>query len=425
MTTVEELHKRFLEYPLVSTDSRKIEADCIFFALKGPNFDGNTFAREALEKGAAFVVIDNPDYHWEGKTLLVKDVLTALQELARYHRHYCNARVIALTGSNGKTTTKELIYSVLSGKYRTIATKGNLNNHIGVPLTLLSIQADTEFAIIEMGANHQKEIAFLSNIAEPDFGYITNFGKAHLEGFGGVEGVIKGKSELYDFLTANNKHAFLNADDPIQVEKLSGYVRKIGFSQTDPQYFNIRFLRADPFVWLEIEDTVIKTQLIGEYNFSNCCVALLIGKYFNVPLESMKEGIENYVPENNRSQVLHHKHFKIIMDAYNANPSSMKVALEQFGKMKEDPKIAFLGDMFELGEDAEREHQQIAELAASLNLEEVFLVGENFYRTQTELQKFPSFDSLSSHLKTSPLSSGTLLIKGSRGMALERLLEVL
>ena len=234
---LEKLHQLFLAHPNVSTDTRKIEKDCIFFALKGPNFNGNTFAKEALSKGAAYVVIDEEDFFIGEQTLLVNNVLETLQQLGTYHRNYCDAKVISLTGSNGKTTTKELILTVLSKKYNTIATQGNLNNHIGVPLTLLSITKETEIAIIEMGANHQKEIAFLSQLSQPDYGYITNFGKAHLEGFGGVEGVIKGKSELYEYLLANDKHVFLNADDPIQKEKLGSYIKKIGFSKEDKTYY--------------------------------------------------------------------------------------------------------------------------------------------------------------------------------------------
>ncbi|MCB0373577.1 MAG: UDP-N-acetylmuramoyl-tripeptide--D-alanyl-D-alanine ligase, partial [Muricauda sp.] len=258
--TLEQLHALFLEHPIISTDTRKISENCLFFALKGDNFNGNAFATEALEKGAAYAVIDMEAYEVPGKTILVDHVLETLQKLATYHRNSCTAKVISLTGSNGKTTTKELINAVISKKYRTIATQGNLNNHIGVPLTLLSIQKDTEMAIVEMGANHKGEIEFLCNIAQPDFGYITNFGKAHLEGFGGVEGVIQGKSELYKYLMANNRYIFMNADDPIQREKLDSYVKKMGFSNHDHQYFNIEFLGANPFVSLKVEDVQVDTQ---------------------------------------------------------------------------------------------------------------------------------------------------------------------
>ncbi|MDC6366520.1 MULTISPECIES: UDP-N-acetylmuramoyl-tripeptide--D-alanyl-D-alanine ligase [Flavobacteriaceae] len=421
--TLEELHALFLKYPSVCTDTRKITKDCLFFALKGPNFNGNEFASEALKKGAAYAIIDESDHKSSEKQVLCENVLETLQKLAIFHRNYCKAKVIALTGSNGKTTTKELINAVLSKKYVTIATQGNLNNHIGVPLTLLSIKPDTEIAIVEMGANHQGEIAFLSNIAQPDFGYITNFGKAHLEGFGGVKGVIKGKSELYQYLISNNKHIFLNADDPIQLDKLSTYIKKIGFSRSNHEYFTINFIDANPFVKLKVESLSINTQLIGAYNFTNCCAAILMGKYFNVPLEDIKTAIETYQPQNNRSQVIEHHGFKIILDAYNANPSSMKVALENFDNMDGNEKTPILGDMFELGDVAHQEHQGIADLVKNLGFNKAFFVGENFYKVDTFHQKFPSFDALQTYLSKNPLRKSTLLIKGSRGMALERVLD--
>ncbi|WP_273567953.1 UDP-N-acetylmuramoyl-tripeptide--D-alanyl-D-alanine ligase [Maribacter halichondriae] len=423
--TIETLHELFLAHPTVSTDTRKITKNCLFFALKGDNFDGNEFAEDALGKGASYVIIDNKQYKTSKNCILVDSVLAILQKLASFHRNYCHAKIIGLTGSNGKTTTKELIYAVLSKKYKTVATQGNLNNHIGVPLTLLSIKKDTEIAIIEMGANHQKEIEFLCGIAQPDFGYITNFGKAHLEGFGGVEGVIKGKSELYDFLISNGKSIFLNADDPIQLEKLSTYIKKIGFSTDKLAYYKIEFLGANPFVTCRVEGTTIQSQLIGGYNFTNCAVAILMGKYFNVPIETIKEGIENYTPQNNRSQILRQNGNQIILDAYNANPTSMQAALENFAVMDGEKKIAFLGDMFELGETAAVEHQNIADLISNMKFDDVFLVGKNFYATETTLKKFDTFESLSEYVKKAKLPKGKILIKGSRGMALERLLNIL
>jgi len=420
-----QLHQLFLQHPTVSTDTRKIGKNSIFFALKGPNFNGNAFAQDALNKGAAYAVIDEVDYHNGDRTILVSDVLKTLQQLGTYHRDYSKFQVISLTGSNGKTPTKELIYTVLSKKFKTIATQGNLNNHIGVPLTLLTILEDTEMAIIEMGANHQKEIAFLSDLSKPDFGYITNFGKAHLEGFGGVEGVIKGKSELYDHLMAKGCPIFLNGDDPIQKEKLNSYIKKIGFSQEDHQYYNIEFLGANPFVEIAFENVNIKTQLTGAYNFPNCAIAILMGKYFNIAPNTIKDALETYVPNNNRSQILEKGGHQIILDAYNANPTSMKAALESFVKMDGDEKFAFLGDMFELGEEAETEHQNTADLAADLGLENVILVGQNFSRVQTHFEKFDSFESLKATFDFSALSIGILLIKGSRGMAMERILDLL
>lgn len=424
--SLEEVYARFLEFPLISTDSRNILPHSLFFALKGPNFNGNTYAEEALEKGAAFAIVDEARFARGNRIILVPDALRCLQDLAKYHRRQCQATIIALTGSNGKTTTKELILNVLKQTYRTQATTGNLNNHIGVALTLLGLQEQTEMMIVEMGANHQKEIAFLCELAEPDFGYITNFGKAHLEGFGGVEGVIKGKSEMYDYLVAEGKVIFLNADDPIQKEKLQSYVKKVGFSTTDPTYYRIGNLGADPFVKLRVEDTIIETALSGAYNFSNCAIAVLIGKYFNVPLSDICQGVESYVPENNRSQLLKVGELQVLLDAYNANPSSMSAALEHLEGLQGTPKIAILGDMFELGEDAGSEHQAIADQAASMNLETLILVGKAFSETTSAAHQFQTFEDLAGFLKSNPLKGpATVLIKASRGMALERMVAFL
>lgn len=424
--TIERLHKLFIQFPDPCTDTRKITENCIFFALKGDNFDGNKYASKALEKGAAYAVIDDKKYVISDRYILVNDVLKTLQQLANYHRVLYKTRIIGLTGSNGKTTTKELIYSVLSKKHKTIATKGNLNNHIGVPLTLLSIKQDTEIAIIEMGANHLKEIEFLCSLTQPDFGYITNFGKAHIEGFGSEEGVIRGKSELYDYILSNDKVVFLNADDVIQNKKLSTYIKKYGFSSDKDQYYKIEFLGAHPFVKIKVEDTIIQSQLIGSYNFTNCSAAILMGKYFNVALTDIKNAIENYVPQNNRSQIMERNGHQIVMDAYNANPTSMQAALMSFSTMGDKNKVVFLGDMFELGKTAAVEHQNIVNLAAQLNFESVFLIGENFYKTVTSIKKFKSFEAVTSYLKEHSLPpKKNILIKGSRGMALERILDIL
>ncbi|NER10459.1 UDP-N-acetylmuramoyl-tripeptide--D-alanyl-D-alanine ligase [Muriicola jejuensis] len=423
--TTEALYQIFLKHPSVSTDSRNIPKDGIFFALKGPNFNGNAFALEALEKGASFAVIDEKEYRVDERFILVGDVLTSLQQLGTHHRLHSGAIIISLTGSNGKTTTKELIHAVLSQKYRTIATSGNLNNHIGVPLTLLRIRENTEIAVVEMGANHQKEIEFLSSLALPDHGYITNFGKAHLEGFGGVEGVIKGKSELYTNLISRNAHIFWNADDPIQDGKLKGYPNKTGFSEGAGADQKIEFQDATPLVRLKVENTEIQTNLPGKYNFPNAAIAVLMGMYFRVSVSQIKKGIEAYLPENNRSQILEKNGLKIYLDAYNANPTSMKAALEAFGQTPGKVKSVVLGDMFELGESAAEEHQAIADIAREMELEERYFVGENFFKTQVKGQKFRTFQDLSAHLEQHPLKKGSVLIKGSRGMALERTLEFL
>ena len=420
---ISELHQLFLKHPEISTDTRKISPDCLFFALKGPNFNGNKFAREALEKGASYAIIDEAGFEVSKNYILVDNVLETLQELATYHRNQSSAKIISLTGSNGKTTTKELIFNVLSKKYKSIATQGNLNNHIGVPLTLLSIKNDTEMAVVEMGANHQKEIAFLSSIAEPDFGYITNFGKAHLEGFGGVEGVIKGKSELYDYLTSHDKYVFMNADDPIQLKKLDSYVKKIGYSESNSQYYQIQLIESNPFVKIEVEDTQILTQLTGAYNFTNCCAAIIIGKFFNVPLSDIKSALEAYSPDNNRSQIIDKGRIKIILDAYNANPTSMGMAIQNFNYMKASDSYLILGDMFELGGASKEEHQAITDLTQALGFTNVLLVGNHFYETQTSFLKFQTFEELRNHIESHPIQNGSILIKGSRGMALERILE--
>lgn len=424
---INELHTLFLECSSASTDTRKITKNALFFALKGDNFNGNEYAKQALLEGAKYAIIDDASYVSSSQTILVKDVLTTLQQLASFHRVYLKTPIIALTGSNGKTTTKELINATLSKKYHTVATQGNLNNHIGVPLTLLSMDKSTEIGIVEMGANHQKEIEFLCSIAKPDYGLITNFGKAHLEGFGGVEGVIKGKSEMYDFLITNNKTVFVNANDPIQVDKTK-QANIFTFGKEANVDVQIDFIEAQPNVKVQYNHLIINTQLIGEYNFTNIAVAIAIANYFKVDDNFIKEAIEAYIPSNNRSQVIQTASHKIIMDAYNANPTSMRAALLNFEKLNDKIKVAILGDMFELGREAEKEHQNIVDLASTQLLDKIILIGANFYKTKIvspKVEVFESFDDFKENFNLSELELATILIKGSRGMALERFLELL
>ena len=415
---IAELYKLYAKNYLVDTDTRSIRKGAVFFALKGDNFNGNKFALEALEKGASYVVIDEKEYKQNDSMILVDDVLTTLQNLANYHRNELNIPIVALTGSNGKTTTKELISCVLKQKYTVVATKGNLNNHIGVPLTLLSMTPETEIGVVEMGANHHKEIANLAEIANPDYGYITNFGKAHLEGFGSVEGVIQAKSELYDFIREHNKIVIVNPEDNIQIDKTSN-MNRILFDKS------INYVKASPYVSLEFNDFIINSNLIGTYNYANICAAITIGCLFKVPKEKIKEAIEEYIPSNNRSQIINKKGIKIVLDAYNANPTSMKYALESFNELEADNKIVILGDMFELGDKSMDEHQEIGDLTEKLNFDRVFFVGENFSKITSKKQKFRKFEDFKSYLMTNTIENGTILIKGSRGMALERIVELL
>ncbi|MEZ7507063.1 UDP-N-acetylmuramoyl-tripeptide--D-alanyl-D-alanine ligase [Flavobacterium sp. Arc2] len=425
---IARIHSLFLECKSVSIDTRKIESNSLFVAIKGDRFDANTFAIEALEKGASYVIIDNENYYLDKRTILVDDSLSTLQELAKLHRKYLNLPIIALTGSNGKTTTKELIQVVLSKKYKTKATVGNLNNHIGVPLTLLSFNSDTEIGIVEMGANHKKEIEFLCNIANPDYGYITNFGKAHLEGFGGIGGVIEGKSEMYQYLSQNDKLAFVNLEDPIQVEKTKK-IKSFSFGvNKENADVCITSVKANPFVEIGYSNIVISSHLIGLYNANNLNAALAIGKFFKVDNLCAKEALEGYIPENNRSQLLTIGTNKIILDAYNANPSSMAVAIENFLQLDSTNKIMILGDMFELGAESKKEHQEL--VGSLLNEEAVqcFFIGAAFYLCKVgnpQFQFYESFDSFSASLKDMNIENSTILVKGSRGMALERTLDYL
>jgi len=394
----------------------------MFFALKGDNFNGNHFAAEALQNGAAFCIVDEPDSVIDDRCILTENVLETLQHLATYHRQQLKTPIIALTGSNGKTTTKELINAVLSQKFKTVATKGNLNNHIGVPLTLLEFTKATEIGIVEMGANHQHEIASLCNIAFPDYGLITNFGKAHLEGFGSIEGVIKGKSELYDHLKQHHNTIFVNTTDALQVKQAGSYEPLVRFAE------DVSLEDAQPYITLKYHNLKIKSQLTGIYNFNNIAVAIAIGAYFNVSEEAIAEGITTYIPQNNRSQIIEKNQLKIILDAYNANPTSMTAALLNLQTQKDHKKMAILGDMFELGKDAPKEHQAIVDLVSTLDIDRIIFVGKNFSTTESNDPKidfFENFDLFQADFSQIKPTTGLLLIKGSRGMALERILELL
>lgn len=425
----EEIYQLFLQYRRISTDTRSIEPQSIFFALKGANFNGNAFANEALAKGAVCAVIDEPQYQTEN-CILVENALETLQNLARSYRRSLQIPFLAIGGSNGKTTTKELTAAVLSQKYKTFATKGNLNNHIGVPLTLLAIPSDTEIAVIELGANHIGETAFLCKIAEPNFGLLTNIGADHLEGFGSLEGVAQANGELYEYLLQNNCKIFYNTQEeslkkiPIHIPKN----QKITYPNID-DFFHIKLLSSDLFLsYLSENQEEIKTKLIGSYNFSNVATALCIGKYFGVESKQAHLAIANYFPSNNRSQLIEKGSNIIILDAYNANPSSMQKAIENLAALPNKKKIAILGQMNELGIYSKQEHQNLGKTLAQFSIDEVILYGEEMQAALEFLPKayfFTDKFSLHNWLKNRHFSETFILIKGSRGAKMETVLDFL
>ncbi len=425
---IEQLYRLFEENPFVSTDTRKIFPNSIFFALKGAKFNGNLFAPEALKKGASYAVIDEPPSEPDERLIQVENSLKCLQKLAAFHRHKLNIPVLAITGTNGKTTTKELTASILSKKYKTCFTKGNFNNHIGVPLTLLQMDSTTEIAVIEMGANHPGEIDELCRIASPDYGLITNVGKAHLEGFGSFEGVVSTKTELYHFLKNKSGKCFVNSDDEILSEQARS-LQYISYGKSENNYLRGELMDTEYFVvakvlfpkgWL-----YLKSKLIGKYNFDNILAAACIGSYFRVDPLQIQQAIENYTPSNNRSQLITTTSNKIIMDAYNANPTSMMASLLNFISLKHPQKVLILGDMLELGNESESEHEKIACFIAENDFEQVFLVGKNFSKTRDgqKIKKFDNAELLTDYLTKQPLKNKLILIKGSRGISLEKVLE--
>lgn len=431
--TITALYKIFLAFPKVCTDTRKIESNCLFFALKGDNFDGNQFALQAIKQGAAYAVIDDKNIAPNEQLILVDDVLQTLQQLAHHHRQQFEIPVIAITGSNGKTTTKELISTVLESHYPTHFTKGNFNNHIGVPLTLLAMPANTEVAIIEMGANHVGEIGFLCEIAAPTHGLITNIGAAHLEGFGGIEGVKKGKGELYRYLEKTKGLAFINKTEEHLPAMAGDKLYKVFYTKSEEPnlevpIFETKLAAADPFIKVAYLSKTgipqsISSQLIGLYNFNNMMTAVTLGRYFKVPYEKIKQSIENYTPTNNRSQILQKSSNKFLLDAYNANPTSMAKALESFANYSEQKKIAILGDMLELGIFSQKAHAQIMDLAKNLGIK-IVTVGMEFAQVKRKgIKHFESTNRLKDWFGKQDFQDTFFLLKGSRGIGLEKLLK--
>ena len=412
----------FLKAAKVTIDSRTIEKDDLFFAFSGETFNAATLAESAIERGALGVIVEQKEFENEQNNIFyVPSTLKFLQDLAKHHRNQLDIPIIGLTGSNGKTTTKEIIHAVLSQKYKVQYTFGNLNNHIGVPLTLLSIKPDHEIAVIEMGANHQKEIEMLSEIAQPNFGYVTNFGKAHLEGFGGLEGVIKGKSELYDYLKNNAETILVNEQDPIQVEKTNGYNPKISFGAENSDYQFAEF-SEDNLVGLRYQGNQAVSKLTGNYNFTNLCAAASLGLYFDLSFEQIKVAIENYLPTNMRSQILEKNGKTFVLDTYNANPSSMAESLKNFSNFN-GSKTIIIGDMLELGEESEVEHRSILDLANSMNFDEIITVGNEFKKINSSSKSYLNSKDLSEYLKSNKIESKNVLLKASRGITLEQILE--
>ncbi len=425
---IQTLYKHYLESRKVSTDTRHIEAGSIFFSLKGPKFNANAFAAEALAKGARYAVVDEEAFAKDERYIVVKDGLEALQNLARHHRSQLNIPIVGLTGSNGKTTSKELVHAVLSKKLKTFATKGNLNNHIGVPLTILAIDSSIEVAVVEMGANHVGEIALLSSIANPTHGFITNIGKAHIGTFGGFDNIVRGKSELYHHLITHNGTVFINSINPILSNMAKRFAKPYFYPQAG-DYYHCELIGADPFVRIKAENGAeVVSKLAGAYNFENIATALCIAKFFGVDHQAANQAIAEYTPGNMRSQIVKKGSNVIVLDAYNANPSSMQAAIENLASMEAAKKVAIVGDMFELEEEAEKEHAAMGELLAQKGFDEVYLCGSLMQAASKHLPHafyFEKKEDLLNHLKGRPIEGATILIKASRGIGLESVLDYL
>lgn len=433
-----QLYSIFQKHPQICTDSRNCPAGSIFFALKGDNFDANAFALSALEKGCSYAVVDAAEYAIDARFILVESVLKSLQELANYHRKQIGTTIIGITGTNGKTTTKELIASVLQEKYKILFTQGNLNNHIGVPLSLLQLKPEHELAVIEMGANHRGDIRELVDIAQPDYGIISNVGMAHLEGFGSFEGVKKTKAELYDFIVQSGKNIFINAENEhlIEMAQNSGVFDKMSPIKyaLDANANGIQLsgtvTNCSPFLEMElfsegISGFSVKTALVGAYNAENVLAAASIGHFFGLTDEQIKNGLEKYTPQNNRSQLTVTERNKLIVDAYNANPTSMQAAILNFAQMDVSDKTLILGDMLELGEFSESEHQKLVDLLQQKGFSSVLLVGKDFMKTRNHFNCFDTVESLMEYVENKPINNQVVLIKGSRGIKLEKVVSKL
>ena len=427
MNPIETIYQHYIKAYKVTTDSRKVEQDAVFFALKGENFDANDFALQVAEAGVASLVVADRKYlPKHERILVVDDTLKTLQDLAAYHRQQCKATVLSITGTNGKTTTKELVSAVLAKKYNIIHTLGNLNNHIGVPLTLLSIKPETEIAVVEMGANHPGEIDFLCKIADPDYGLITNIGKAHLEGFGSFEGVIKTKTELYRHIKANGKAVFVNQGNPLLWEQSEGQER-ISYGRNCAAFCPVAPAACNPYLSVGWGKHLIQTHLVGSYNFENVAAAICVGHYFEVEENAIIEALEAYTPTNSRSQVIETGKNRIIMDAYNANPTSMRAALINFASICGKNSLLVLGDMRELGTASEEEHRNILGLMKELKFKEALLVGQNFcsYNENPDWKTFTKVEGLCQYLENHPISGKTILVKGSNSIQLGKVLPLL